>query len=145
MEDRPSLSLSAFGGRGWWESCIDRSRKPFVRLVFFALTLHRFPFFPLSLSALAVVRWWKGGGVFFSRRPPWFGRGWAASGPPASPGTGCASESGTLPWSRRRRARWCGSGTGGSCKRKPLGRKIAFIYVQKTVNVMKTTHCRTFP
>lgn len=57
-----------------------------------------------------------------SRTPPSFGRGSAASGRPASPATGCGSESGTHPWSRRRRGRWCGCATGGSCKTKPLQR-----------------------
>lgn len=59
----------------------------------------------------------------FSMTPPSFGRGWEASGHPANPGTGCGSENGTHPWSRRRTGRWCGNGTGGSCKMKPLQRR----------------------
>lgn len=56
----------------------------------------------------------------FNRTPPWSGRGWGASGLPASPGTGCGSESESRPWSRRKTGRWCGSATGGSCRRRPL-------------------------
>lgn len=67
----------------------------------------------------------------FSRTPPSFGRGWEASGHPASPGTGCGSESGTHPWSKRRRAKWCGSGTDGSCKTKPLWRDREKIQLHK--------------
>lgn len=59
----------------------------------------------------------------FSMTPPSFGRGWGASGRPANPGTGCGSENGTHPWSRRRTGRWCGNGTGVSCKMKPLQRR----------------------
>lgn len=59
----------------------------------------------------------------FSMTPPSSGRGWGASGLPANPGTRCGSENGTHPWSRRRTGRWCGNGTGGSCKMKPLQRR----------------------
>lgn len=59
----------------------------------------------------------------FNRTPPWSGRGWGASGRPASPGTGYGSESETRPWSRRKTGRWCGSATGGSCRRKPLRKR----------------------
>lgn len=127
MEDRPSpsffLSLSVcsahVGNDGSRLLTYRESRSSCC------LALRHF-----SLLSFVALPCWIGvvvGFILFSRRPPWFGRGWAASGPPASPGRGCASESASRPWSRRRRARWCGSGTGGSCRRKPLWRKIRWM------------------
>lgn len=109
----PSVCSALAGNDG---SCLVTNKKP-IRLVPALSSCFTFVVYFRPPLSRVLSRWVL---VFFNRTPPWFGRGWAASGRPASPGTGCGSESGSRPWSRRKKVRWCESGTGASCRRTPL-------------------------